>query len=72
MKNLPFEEFVFCFGNSRKVDISLALSEVLIDDTSGKRIPFSSSFVLFNSSSIETIPAFYIFKIFIERFLKNF
>lgn len=45
MKYLPFAAFIFCFGNSRKVDISLALSETLLDDISGKRISLSSSFV---------------------------
>lgn len=65
MKDLPFEEFLFCFGNSRKVDISLALSEVLLDDASGKRIPFLSRFAWSNDSSEKKNTAFYIF---VKRF----
>lgn len=61
MKDLPFEEFLFCFGNSRKVDISFALSEIWLDDASGKRIPFSSRFAWSNDSSEKKITAFYIF-----------
>lgn len=43
-----------CFGSSRKVGISLSLSEVLFDNISGKRISLSSRFVsLIVSSRIE-------------------
>lgn len=51
---LPFGTFMCCFGSSRKVGISLSLSEVLFDNISGKRISLSSRFVsLIVSSRIE-------------------
>lgn len=54
IKYLPFGTFMCCFGSSRKVGISLSLSEVLFDNISGKRISLSSRFVsLIVSSRIE-------------------
>lgn len=54
IKYLPFGTFMCCFGSSRKVGISLSLSEVLFDNICGKRISLSSRFVsLIVSSRIE-------------------
>lgn len=54
IKYLPFGTVMCWFGSSRKVGISLSLSEVLFDNISGKRISLSSRFVsLIVSSRIE-------------------
>lgn len=50
MKDLFFEEFLFCFGNLRKVDILLVLFEILFDDVFGKCIFFFFRFVWLNDS----------------------
>lgn len=68
IKYLPFGTFMCCFGSSRKVGISLSLSEVLFDNISGKRISLSSRFVsLIVSSRIEkTIQQHLFLWIFLE------
>lgn len=68
IKYLPFGTFMCCFNSSRKVGISLSLSEVLFDNISGKRISLSSRFVsLIVSSRIEkTIQQHLFLWIFLE------
>lgn len=61
MKDLFFEEFLFCFGNLRKVDILLVLFEILFDDVFGKCIFFFFRFVWLNDSFEKKIIVFYIF-----------
>lgn len=68
IKHLPFGTFMCCFDSSRKVGISLSLSEVFFDNISGKRISLSSRFVsLIVSSRIEkTIQQHLFLWIFLE------
>ena len=42
---------MFCFGSSRKVGFFSVISDVLLGDTTGKRIPVSSIFVWLTVSS---------------------